>query len=116
MTPPRPPSGPAAGARLLWVVAAAVLLGALVLAGRLLDAAPGPAATRATRAAPTTTLPVPASGAVPAGLCDAAEPGACQDELLWFPMEAFVVPPDFTGAPGSLGALALCAGPTGARS
>ena len=112
MTPPRPPSGPAAGARLLCVVVAAVLLGALVLAGRLLDADPGPAATRATRAAaPTTTLPVPASGAVPARLCDAAEPGACQDELLWFPMEAFVVPPDFTGAPGSLGALAILATP-----
>jgi hypothetical protein len=68
---------------------------------------------------------------VPARLCDTAELGACQDELLWFPMEAFVVPPDFTGAPGSLGALAIlatperrlagvalscCAGPTGATS
>jgi hypothetical protein len=43
------------------VAAAAVLLGALVLAGRLLDADPGPAATRATRAAaPTTTPPVDA--------------------------------------------------------
>jgi hypothetical protein len=153
VTPPRPPSGPAGGARLLWVVAAAVLFGALVLAGRLLDAGPGPtAATRATRAAaPTTTLPagavavegvtmvptsrafrascrraadrlgfavpcpevlpVPASGAAPVRLCDAAEPGACQDELLWFPMEAFVVPPDFAGAPGSLGALAILATP-----
>jgi hypothetical protein len=135
------------------VAAAAVLLGALLVAGRLLDAAPGPAATtRATRAAaPTTTLPagavavegvamvptsrafrascqraadrlgfavpcpqmlpVLASGAAPARLCDPAEPGACRDELLWFPMEAYVVPPDSTGAPGSLGALAILATP-----
>jgi hypothetical protein len=56
-------------------------------------------------------LPVPASGAAPARLCDAAELGACQDKLLWFPMEAYLVPPDFTGAPGSLGALAILATP-----
>jgi hypothetical protein len=35
-------------------------------------------------------LPVPASGPEPARLCDAAELGACQDELLWSQRGTFV--------------------------
>lgn len=89
-------------------MAAAGLLSALVLTGRLLGdsgtlapAASGGAGTPAT----VTGRPV----APPAGLCD--EAGACQDGLVWLPLDGFVVPPGFTGAPGSLGALAILATP-----
>jgi hypothetical protein len=54
-------------------------------------------------------LPVPSSGPALAGLCQGE--GVCQSGLLWFPMEAFVVPDGFTGAPGSLGALVVLATP-----
>jgi hypothetical protein len=53
-------------------------------------------------------LPIPASGAAPSRLCQEL---CRQGELLWFPLEAFVVPPGSTGAPGSLGALAILATP-----
>lgn len=138
-----------------WAAAAVVLLGALVVTGRLLDAIPergagtagGPATTAAAPSstrpagaieaegvllAPTSQtfragcqqaadrvgfavpcpqlLPIPAPGAAPPALCQ--EAGACRrDELLWFPMDAYVVPAGSTGAAGSLGALALLATP-----
>jgi hypothetical protein len=154
VTRPRPaPAG--GGGRLPWVAAAAVLVGALVLTGRLLGAgdmtrAPatassgGQAATAAEPLArpagaveveavflvPTSAvfrascqqaadrvgfavpcpqlLPIPASGAPPSRLC---QDGGCQDGLVWLRLEAFLVPPGFTGAPGSLGALAILATP-----
>ena len=150
-----PPPGAFRGRKLLlpWV-AAAVLLGALVVTGRLLDddragapAGRGPTRTGGTAApsarpagtveiegfslVPTSRafqascqqaadrlgfavpcpelLPIPASGETPSRLCQ--EAGACRDELVWFPLEGFVVPPGSTGAPGSLGALTILATP-----
>jgi hypothetical protein len=148
-----PPADPERRRRLAGVVAAAALLGALVLTGRLLGTgdrtgAPAGGAAPATTAAgsppsrpagavavegvalvPTgpgfrascrraagrlgfavpcpELLPVPASGPAPSRLC--GENSTCRGELFWFSMEAFVVPPDSTGAPGSLGALSLLA-------
>jgi hypothetical protein len=54
-------------------------------------------------------LPVPSAGPAPAELC--RDDRDCQPRLLWFGMDAFVVPPGFTGAPGSLGALSIRATP-----
>jgi hypothetical protein len=135
------------------VAAAVVLVGALVLTGRLLETDSGAGAPVSTSATASTgdprasrpanavevegvamvptsrafrascrqaaerlgfavpcpdLLPIPASGAQPSRLCqEFCRPG----ELLWFPLEAFVVPPGSTGAPGSLGALAILATP-----
>jgi hypothetical protein len=132
-------------------VAAAVLVGALVLTGRLLgtgEATRAPAVTASSAGRPVAPpaeavqvegvslvptsgafrascrraadrlgfavpcpqlLPVPSSGAAPAGLCQGDS--ECRSRLLWFPMEGFLVPAGFTGAPGSLGALSVMATP-----
>jgi hypothetical protein len=139
-----------AGRRLPWVVAGCVLVGALVLTGRLLgpDGASRPPAATAGRAVTTSRpppagavqvegvflvptgeafrascrraadrlgfavpcprlLPVLAAGPAPPGLC--RENSHCGSRLFWFAMDGFVVPPGFTGAPGSLGALSIWA-------
>ena len=154
MTGPR--SSGTAGRWLPWVVAAGLLLGALVLTGRLLggQATRAPAATAAPAGPSTGTvgmaappagavqvegvalvptgaafrascrraadrlgfavpcprlLPVPSAGPAPSELC--RQESTCQSRMLWFPMEAFLVPPGFTGGPGSLGALSILATP-----
>jgi hypothetical protein len=53
-----------------------------------------------------TLLPLPATGPVPAAVCEA---GDCRDNLYWFGMEGYLVPSGFTGAPGNLGALSVLA-------
>jgi hypothetical protein len=142
-----------AGRRLPWLVAGCVLVGALVVTGRLLgpDQATRPTAATAGSAGRAVTtsrpapagavqvegvflvptgeafrascrraanrlgfavpcpqlLPVPSAGLAPPGLC--GENGHCGTRLLSFAMDGFLVPPGFTGAPGSLGALSIWA-------
>ena len=79
-------------------------------AGSAFEASCRRAADRRGFAVPCPTLlPIPASGPPPPGLCQEALD--CRDDLVWLGMEGFVVPPGFTGAPGTLGALSILASP-----